>query len=252
VIATLASEVPDEQWRVYSRIFRELGVKKIAHLDFGRREDAIAQPRLDVLAGATAVFFCGGDQLKLTSKIAGTKTFDEIVRLYRSGATIAGTSAGAAALSETMLVGSPVVESHKVMGAFFTAAGMGLLREIIIDQHFGQRWRIGRLLGAVAEKPSVLGIGIDEDTAVLVDGSSGFEVIGSGAVYVIDGSAVTYTNISEHQLDRTMAIFNVRLHVLKSGNRFDLSKRQPSVVERTDTTAVTAEPREPGPLLSDF
>ena len=229
VISTLASDYADEQWTTYLKIFTDLGVKKLSRLDYSRREDAMEHPKLEVLKGAKAIFFAGGDQLKLTSRIAGTPVFQQILKLHASGVAIAGTSAGAAAMSESMLVGRAAAESHKVGSAFFTAAGLGLLKDIIIDQHFAQRWRVGRLVGVVAEKPTALGVGIDEDTAIVVRGSC-FEVIGNGAVYVVDGSGVTYTNISEHELNRTMAVFDIRLHVLKSGNRFDIQKRRPQTV----------------------
>ena len=229
VIATLASEAPDDQLRLYTSIFTTLGVKKISHLDFEDREEAMDNPQLDVLAGAEVMFFTGGDQIKLTGKIAGTQTHREIMTMYQKGCTIAGTSAGAAALSATMLVGGPKAESHKVFSAFFIAPGLGLLHDIIIDQHFAQRWRITRLLGAVAENPELMGIGIDEDTAIILQEGKSLEVLGSGAVYVIDGSGVTYTNVSEKALERTMALFNVTLHVLKNGNTLDLKSRTPSV-----------------------
>lgn len=229
VIATMASELPDEQWSLYQSLFTELGTRKIVHLDFRQREQAMDDPKLGVLEGASVVFFTGGDQIKLTTTIAGTQTHREILKLYASGCTIAGTSAGAAAMSETMLVGGAKAETHKVFSAFFTAPGLGLFRDIIIDQHFAQRWRITRLLGAVAENPGFMGIGIDEDTAVIVQEHRSLEVIGSGAVYVVDGSGVTYTNVSEKALERTLALFNVRLHVLKSGNALDLQTRVPSV-----------------------
>ena len=229
VVATLASDAPDDQLRLYTSIFTALGVKKIAHLDFKDREAAMNNPKLDVLSGAAVMFFTGGDQIKLTGKIAGTQTHREIMSSYQKGCTIAGTSAGAAALSSTMLVGGPKAESHKVFSAFFISPGLGLLHDIIIDQHFAQRWRITRLLGAVAENPEFMGIGIDEDTAIILQEGKSLEVIGSGAVYVIDGSGVTYTNVSEKALERTMALFNVTLHVLKSGNTLDLKTRTPSV-----------------------
>jgi cyanophycinase len=229
VIATLASEAPEEQWKLYTTIFHDLGVKKLAHLNFTDSKEAMKNPKLDVLHGADVMFFTGGDQMKLTSKIAGTQTHREIMTLYQRGCTVAGTSAGAAALSATMLVGGPKAETHKVFSAFFTSPGLGLLNDIIIDQHFAQRWRITRLLGAVAENPELMGIGIDEDTAIILNEGKSLEVIGSGAVYVIDGSGVTYTNVSEKALERTMALFNVSLHVLKSGNTLDLKTRTPSV-----------------------
>ena len=138
-----------------------------------------------------------------------------------------GTSAGASVMSETMLVSGAGGESHKVGGALFMAPGLGLAKDMIIDQHFAQRGRIGRLLGAVAQNPGVLGIGIDEDTAIVVDDGQ-FSVIGSGAVYVVDGKDVTDTNISEAESEEVMCIFNVKLHVLGRNSFFDLASHRPS------------------------
>jgi cyanophycinase len=236
VVATMASEIPDEQWKDYQRAFAELGLKRMAHLDVRSREEAVEEKRIKSLASASAVLFTGGDQVRLTSRIAGTPIYDAVLKIYGAGGTIAGTSAGASAMSETMLVGGPGAESHKVGGALFTAAGLGLAKDMIIDQHFAQRWRIGRLLGAVAEKPSALGIGIDEDTAIVVTGNDHFEVVGSGAVYIVDGRGVTYTNVSERETERIMAIFDARVHVLGKGQRFDLKNRKP---ENPATTART-------------
>lgn len=131
-------------------------------------------------------------------------------------------------------------DSHKVGSAFFTAPGLGLVKDIIIDHHFAQRWRIGRLLGAVADKPSAFGIGIDEDTAIVVEAEQRLEVIGSGAVYIVDGRPVTYSNISEREFDRTMAIFDVKLHVLRSGDTFDFASRRPAAGERPAGQAAVA------------
>ena len=231
VIATLASAIGDEQFADYRNLFAKLGVKKIERLDFKSREEAMDPRAVERLDGTSAIFFSGGDQLKLTSKIAGTAIYSRIAELFEQGATIAGTSAGAAAMSETMLVGRSFGELHTVASAFFTAAGLALLKDMIIDQHFAQRSRVGRLIAAVGEKPSALGIGIDEDTAMVVHGHEYFEVVGAGAVYVVDGSGVTYTNISERNMQRTLAVFDVRLHVLKSGNQFDLRTRRPSLKE---------------------
>lgn len=229
VIVTLASDEPQEQWKSYARTFTRLGVKKVVQLHYEKREDALSSPKADVFDGAAVIFFGGGDQMKLVSRIAGTPFYDRLFELVAEGVTIAGTSAGAAAMSETMLVGPRESdETNKVGSAFQTASGLGLIEDVIIDQHFAERSRMARLLGAVAEKPSALGIGIDEDTAAVVQGTT-MRVVGSGAVYIVDGQGLTYTNVSETEYDRTMAIFDVRLHVLKAGNSFDLATRRPTV-----------------------
>ena len=135
-------------------------------------------------------------------------------------------------MSDTMLVRGASAESHRI-GDLHMAPGLGLIRDVIIDQHFAERGRIGRLLGAVAHSPRVLGVGIDEDTAILVRGRR-FEVLGSGAVYVVDGEGVTQSNISEGDSMSALSMYDVTLHVLASGDIFDLDKRRPRLRDNSD------------------
>ncbi len=227
VISTLASNKGESVWSLYQRLFTTLGIKQIRHLGIGFRDDSAKDSQLDILDGATAIFFTGGDQLKITTSLGGTALSERIEEIFREGGIVAGTSAGASALSEMMLVGNPGGGFHKIGDAFQMVPGLGLVRDVIIDQHFSERGRIRRLLGAVAQNPRFLGIGIDEDTAVVVDQNEGFKVIGSGAVYVVDGRELSYTNIAEDSLGRAMSIFGVKLHVLSQGDRFDLQTHHP-------------------------
>ena len=126
-----------------------------------------------------------------------------------------------------MLVSGPGESSHQVGGALRMAPGLGLIRHVIIDQHFAERGRVSRLLGAVAQNPRMLGIGIDENTAIIIEGHRRFEVLGDGGVTVLDGSDVSYSNLTEEETDRTMSIFDVRLHLLSQGDEFDLQERVP-------------------------
>jgi cyanophycinase len=234
VLATMASGEPLRQWEIYSRVFKELGVTEVRHLAMDSREDAADPKRAAVLNGASCLFFTGGDQLKITSKLGGTALYAAIRAAHHGGElSLSGTSAGASAMGETMLVsaGNEQEESHKVKGAFLMARGLGLVRDMVIDQHFAQRARIERLVGAIAENPGVLGIGIDEDTAVILDGSDSMRIIGSGAVYVADGNAVTYSNVSENASERTLCLFDVRLHVLAHGTAFNVITRRPRGME---------------------
>ncbi len=224
VVATLASQVADELWEDYKKIFHRLGVKSIVHFYIDQPEQARNSSHLSVFKDAKTVFFTGGDQLKITTKIGGTPIFDRILEIYHKGGVIAGTSAGAAAMGNTMLVGGGDTESHKV-GNWLMAPGLGLIEDILIDQHFAQRGRIGRLLSAVAMNPGVLGIGIDEDTAIIIHNGK-FKVIGSNAVYVIDGHDVSYTNVSEDSAEKTMSMHDVRLHILAEGENYKLKTRQ--------------------------
>jgi cyanophycinase len=237
VVATLASEEPEAQWTRYARAFAELGVADVAHLAIADRQDAMAPHAADALAGATAVFFTGGDQLTLVAKIGGTALLAHIRELFERGGLVAGTSAGAAAMGEVMLVANGQQdETHRVEGAFHMARGLGLVTDLIIDQHFAQRARIHRLLGAVGENPGVLGIGVDEDTAVVVHPQDCFEVIGSGAVYVVDGRSLTHTNVSERASRSALCLFDVTLHILNDQSGFDLRTRRPSLNRPAGTT----------------
>jgi cyanophycinase len=224
VVMTAASEVADELWEEYRRVFRELGIKKVEHLPIAQPEEARDPKWAGVLQDAKTVFFTGGDQLRITSKIGGTGIEDFINEIYQSGGIIAGTSAGASVMGQTMLVGGENAESHKV-GNWMMAPGLGFARGMIIDQHFAQRGRIGRLLGAVALNPGILGIGIDEDTAIIVEEGS-FRVIGTNAVYVVDGHSVSYTNISEASAEKTMSMHDVKLHILADGEVYDFKSRK--------------------------
>ncbi|HKI06377.1 MAG TPA: cyanophycinase [Thermoanaerobaculia bacterium] len=231
VISTIATSEPEESWKEYRQIFKKLGVKRIAHLDVRIREEAFTPETARVLDGATSMFFTGGDQLKITSQLGDSPVYQRIQEIYDNGGTIAGTSAGASVMSETMLVSGNGDESHKVGGILGMAPGLGLIRDAVIDQHFAERGRLGRLLGAITQNPRTLGIGVDENTALIVEDNERFEVIGQGAVYVLDGSKVSYSNLAEdgEEMDKTMSVFDVKLHVLSEGNQFDLQTRRPEV-----------------------
>jgi cyanophycinase len=230
VVATLASrDAAAELWENYRRIFTDLGAEQIAHLDIESRGEAGNAARLEVVARAGAIFFTGGDQLQLTSQLGGTPLCDHIQAFYyERGGVIAGTSAGASVMCETMLVSGNGDETHKIGDTLRMAPGLGFVKDMIIDQHFAERGRIGRLLAAVAQNPRLLGVGIDEDTAIVIEGEESFRVLGSGAVYVIDGRGVSETNISEKDPQCTLSIFDVRLHLLSQGSTFDLKSRRPT------------------------
>jgi len=231
VVATIATAEPEETWKDYREIFKKLGVKKIEWLDVRIREEGFKEEVVRILDDATVVFFTGGDQLKITSQLGDSPVYRRLVELYEQGGTIAGTSAGASVMSETMLISGDGDESHKVDTVLGMAPGLGLIRNVVIDQHFAQRGRLGRLLGAITQNPRTLGIGLDENTAIILDDNEWFEVVGAGAVYVLDGSKVSYSNLAEPQeeMEKTMSVFDVGLHVLSAGNRFDLQERRPEI-----------------------
>ena len=226
LIATIATEYPEKTYDDYKNIFIKLGIKNIDKLDISKREDAFNDKNINLIKTTNLLFFTGGDQLRITSMIGGTPIYNVIKELCSNGGVIAGTSAGASVMSDTMIVEGEDDESpHKC--TLKMSPGLGLVKNIIIDQHFAQRGRVGRLLTAIAQNPEVLGIGIDEDTAILVSDKGTAEVIGSGAVYFIDGSGITYSNVSEQYSNEILSMFNVKLHVLKEGNRFNLLKKVP-------------------------
>jgi cyanophycinase len=217
----------DQLFEQYEKAFRSLGVKHLFKLEINERAEATLQSKVGILDDATGVFFTGGDQLKITSQIGDTPIFERIREIYDDGGLIAGTSAGAAVMSETMLVEGGDKNSHVIGGSVRMAPGLGLLGGVIVDQHFMERGRFGRLVGAVAQNPKNLGIGIDEQTAIVVERGNGFYVLGSGGVYVIDGTEVTYSNVADEDTKKTLSIYNVRMHMLSQGDRFDLLNRQP-------------------------
>ena len=224
LIATIATEYPEKTYDDYKNIFIKLGIKNIDKLDISKREDAFNDKNINLIKTTNLLFFTGGDQLRITSMIGGTPIYNVIKELCSNGGVIAGTSAGASVMSDTMIVEGEDDESpHKC--TLKMSPGLGLVKNIIIDQHFAQRGRVGRLLTAIAQNPEVLGIGIDEDTAILVSDKGTAEVIGSGAVYFIDGSGITYSNVSEQYSNEILSMF--KLHVLKEGDKFDLLKKIP-------------------------
>jgi cyanophycinase len=229
VIATVASHRPEGYFEGYQEGFGGLGVGELVELYVEERHEAAQEEKLRLFDGATGVFFSGGDQLRITSQIGDTPLEARIREIYEAGGVIAGTSAGASVMCETMLVKGHSEESYRI-GDLQMAPGLGLIRGVIIDQHFAERGRIGRLLGAVAQNPRVLGIGIDEDTAIVVEDGH-FRVLGSGAVYVADGAGITHSNIAEARSEDPLSLYDVRLHVLSAGDAFDLAGRRPVVAQ---------------------
>lgn len=213
-------------FETYQRAFADLGVTGLVELYLRQRAETVSEEKLRVFEGAAGVFSSGGDQLRLSSALGDMPAERRIREIFERGGVIAGTSAGAAAMSDTMLVKGKGGESYRI-GDLHMAPGLGLIRDVIIDHHFAEHGRIGRLLGAVAQNPRELGVGIDEDTAIVVRGRR-FEVIGSGAVYVVDGAGVTHSNIAEAEPQRALSIYDVRLHVLSAGDSFDLDRRRPA------------------------
>lgn len=229
VIAT-ATEEPRTVGNEYRELFLTLGAASVSIMDVTHRETANQKEQAEIIKKATGIFFTGGDQLRLTSILGGSAVDAALRAVFSQGAVIAGTSAGASVMSETMIVGGNSNDTPK-KASLSMAHGMGFLNEGVIDQHFAQRGRINRLLAAVAQNPHVLGIGIDEDTALVVGPDRMCKVIGSQTVTIIDGKHIVYSNISESNRNQPLAISNVLLHILPAGFGFDLNRRLPLQLE---------------------
>lgn len=224
VIIPTASKL-EETGRKYEKLFRQLGADEAKSLPFGTREDASKREWLDYIEKANAIFVTGGNQLRLTTILGGTLVARAIRAANARGVTVGGTSAGAAILSEHMIAHG--AEGHTPhAGAVALVPGFGLTNRIMIDQHFRQRDRLGRLLTALAYNPFAVGVGLDEDTAAFIDHTRKLTVVGTGAITIIDASELTHSSIAETKAGRPVSMTNVRLHVLIDGGTFDLETRK--------------------------
>lgn len=223
VLVTTATDVPEQVHADYERVFRKLGVEHIRELRLHGRGDADGNEAAAALGSATGVFFSGGDQSKLRT-LVGSRVNDLLAERLEDGLIVAGTSAGATAMGRTMILGGagPDVSAAAVR----TGPGLGLLPRALIDMHFGERGRLPRLLSAVALDPDHLGMGLDENTGVLVDGT-GFDVLGSGVATVVDAEDATVVH-AVGDCD-PITLFGVRLHLLPAGCRFEFETRTPSI-----------------------
>ena len=221
VVITAASQVADEMWQIYDGAFAELGVTQRSHLELTSRQDANDEDTIRKVAEATGIFMTGGDQKRLLALIGGTALDAEMhAALKLRGATIGGTSAGASAMSGHMLAqGRTDLLPEK--GSVSLGAGLGFLHRVVVDQHFSERQRLSRLLSIVAANPYLQGIGIDEDTALVIERGVGIEVLGEGAVTVVDGRNMI-TNLAEIKDRATPELIDVRLHLLPAGSRYSL------------------------------
>ena len=221
VVITAASQVADQMWEMYDSAFSALGVTRHSHLEVTSRQDANSPDYVRQVAEADGIFMTGGDQKRLLALIGGTAMDAEMHKALKlRGATIGGTSAGASAMSGHMLAqGRAEIRPEK--GSVSLGAGLGFLHRVVIDQHFSERQRLSRLLTVVAQNPYLQGIGIDEDTALVVERGVGIEVVGQGAVTVVDGRTMV-TNVADIADRDTPELIDVRLHLLPAGSRYRL------------------------------
>ena len=227
LIVPVASDYPEFAADVYTQAFRNLGVANPRVLRATSRQDVFGADADKLLDGVNGVFITGGDQMRLVSILGGT-TF--AARLRRMVSTtpivLAGTSAGAAGMSTSMIVRGEST-SHPQKNSVRLSPGLGFLKNIIIDQHFTERGRISRLITAVSYNPYNLGIGIDENTAIILNSQGILEVFGAGSATIVDGSKITYNEIAEVADHESFSVCGVQLHVLRDGLVYDYLERHP-------------------------
>lgn len=226
LILPLASDFPEFAADVYVQAFRKLGVAAPRVLRATSRQDVMEADADALLEGVTGIFISGGDQMRLTSILGGTKLAQKIEKMVReTDIVLAGTSAGAAAMSTSMIVRGESL-SHPQKNSVRISPGMGFLKNIIIDQHFTERGRISRLITGVSYNPYNLGIGIDENTAIILDKQGTLEVFGQGTVTIVDGSQISYNEIAEVNETDPFSVCGVQIHILKDGLIYDYFGRQ--------------------------
>jgi len=208
----------------YEQLFQSLGAARVTVMDFDTRRDCHERGRLERLQEASGIFFTGGNQLRLTTLLGGTPVA-KLIRLRNAhGVTVGGTSAGASILSEHMIAAGDE-GSSMIAGGVRLAPGLGLTNRFIIDQHFRQRDRLGRLLTALAYNPFAVGLGLDEDTAAFMGPDETVEVEGSGGVTVVDGADVTFCSIDRVEEGQPVCMLGLKVHVLIAGATFNLHTR---------------------------
>ncbi len=226
VIIPTASQMSDTGAR-YERIFAELGVNKVTAMDFDTRRDCEESGRLERLKSATGVFFTGGNQLRLSTILGGTSVAKSLRQMNAAGVHIAGTSAGAAFISEHMIAFGEEGASP-VAGAVRLAPGLGLTNRFIIDQHFRQRDRLGRLLAALAFNPFAIGLGLDEDTAAFIGPDNTLEAAGSGSITVVDASGIEFSSMDTAVEGEPICMLGIAIHILTAGAKYNLHTRKAS------------------------
>lgn len=225
-VITTASSIPDEVAQNYKDAFEKLGCMNVGHMRIRNREDAALPEYLERLKACNCIMFSGGNQLRLSSIFGGTDFLDLLKQRYQQGNfLIAGTSAGAMAMSNTMIYeGSAAIANLK--GEVKITTGLGLMQNVIIDTHFDQRGRFNRLAQAVAAQPGAIGIGLGEDTGVIVSQGHELKAIGSGSVVIIDGKNIEYNNIADIDFGMPISVENIIVHIMSKGDTYNLETRK--------------------------
>lgn len=233
VVLAMASDYPLDVGARYAALFRELGAGRARALHLSTRAEADDPTAVRAIDSASGVFFAGGTQQRIVDILAGSAVETVLHRRHAEGLLLGGTSAGAAAMSAVMIVEGKGGRAPR-LGSPRRGPGMGFLKGAIVDQHFSERARFGRLLAMVAEHPAHLGLGIDEDTALVVRGDDCM-VLGRGSVTIVDGSRMSYTSADEPAEPGTpLALCDLKLHALPAGHGFSLKTRRPLPAARPD------------------
>ena len=238
VVISTASSLGDEATERYRELFAGLGITRVSGLRPEERAEANAPEVPKLLADATGVFLTGGNQSRLTQVVGGTRLADALLLAHDRGAVLAGTSAGASAMASHMVAfgqSGPTPKNRMVQ----LSAGLGVIQNVVIDQHFEQRARVGRLLALVAQSPALLGIGVDEDTCAIVHPDRTLQVVGKGAVTIVDGSHIK-TDAFRGKGYRPLMVSGAVLHSLPAGYWFDLRGRtllaEPRALEQREAS----------------
>ena len=225
-VITTASSIPDEVAENYKDAFEKLGCMNVGHMRIRNREDASLPEYIERLNACNCIMFSGGNQLRLSSIFGGTHFLDVLKHRYQDGDfLIAGTSAGAMAMSNTMIYEGNAATAN-LKGEVKMTTGLGLLQNVIIDTHFDKRGRFNRLAQAVAAQPGAIGIGLGEDTGVIVSQGHELRAIGSGSVVIIDGKNIEYNNIADIDFGKPISVENIIVHIMSKGDTYDLETRQ--------------------------
>jgi cyanophycinase len=226
-LITTASSIPEKMDETYCKAFGKLGCENIGHLFITSREEVDTADHLQRIENCNCIIFTGGDQLRLTSILGGTKLLACIKKRYtEEPVVIAGTSAGAMAMGGTMIYDGNATRAH-LKGEIKFSTGFEFISNVIIDTHFEKRGRFNRLAQAVATQPGILGIGLAEDTGLIITSGVHVEVIGSGIVTIVNGKNITYTNLIDIEDRMPISVENIIVHILSRGEKYDMSTHQP-------------------------
>jgi cyanophycinase len=225
-LITSASSEPEKTAESYRKVFHKLNVKNVHVIHISTRDEALNEGALEEINKADVVFFTGGNQLRITSIMGGSPIHEEVRRKYfEERCVVAGTSAGASALPETMIYEGESPEALK-KGTVQMTSGLGLVRKVVIDSHFIKRGRFSRLMEMVATNPGVIGLGLGEDTGVIISDGHFLKAIGQGLIVIFDGKHILHSNITNIEIGDAIAVQNVIVHTLVKGYRYDLLTRE--------------------------